>query len=75
LVRRLLADELIRLRPTTDPGQLDAARDIFEYAALGDTMPGFFTQYGYVKYLLEGGMRMTGPLSSADLRMSEQVVR
>jgi malate synthase len=38
-------------------------------------MPGFFTQYGYVKYLLEGGLRMTGPLSPADLRMSERVAR
>ncbi len=78
LVRRLVAQELARLEQGADPQlrqQLDAARDIFEYAALGDTMPGFFTQYGYVKYLLEGGLRMTGPLSPADLRMSERVAR
>ncbi len=75
LVRRLLADELARLAVSTDQQQLDAARDIFEYAALGETMPGFFTQYGYVKYLLETGMRMTGPLSPTDLRRSERVPR
>jgi len=75
LVRRLMAEELARLGSSTDGQRLDAARDIFEYAALGDTMPGFFTQYGYVKYLLEGNMRMTGPLSAEDLRMSERVPR
>ena len=78
LVRRLMDSELTRLNVSADPQtqqRHEAARDIFEYAALGDTMPGFFTQYGYVKYLLEGGMRMTGPLSPADLRMSEQVAR
>ncbi len=78
LVRRLLGEELARLNQDADPQtwqRLEAARDIFEYAALGDTMPGFFTQYAYVKYLLEGGLRMTGPLRPADLRMSERVER
>ena len=78
LVRRLVVEELDRLNAHADPQthqRLEAARDIFEYAALGDMMPGFFTQYGYVKYLLEGGLRMTGPLSHEDLRMSERVAR
>lgn len=78
LVRKLLSEQLSQLQRGTDSAthqRLDAARDIFEYAALGDTMPGFFTQYGYVKYLLESGLRMTGPLSQQDLRMSEKVQR
>ncbi|SDO39810.1 malate synthase [Nakamurella panacisegetis] len=76
LVRRLLDEELARLgRTAPDPmrPRLAAAADIFAYAALGETMPGFFTQYGYVKYLLESGLRMTGELRPEDLRMSERV--
>ena len=76
LVRRLLDEELARLgRTAPDPmrPRLAAAADIFTYAALGETMPGFFTQYAYVKYLLEGGLRMTGELRPEDLRMSERV--
>ncbi|MET3804331.1 malate synthase [Nakamurella sp. UYEF19] len=76
LVRRLVRDELARLGRDADSQaqqRLEAARDIFEYASLGDTMPGFFTQYAYVKYLLESGLRMTGPLRPEDLRMSERV--
>ncbi len=78
LVRQLLGEEMARLNQAADPQtheRLEAARDIFEYAALGDMMPGFFTQYAYVKYLLEGGLRMSGPLSHDDLRMSERVAR
>ncbi len=78
LVRRLIDDEIATLNPTGTAelaGRLAAARDIFEYAALGETMPGFFTQYGYVKYLLEDPIRMRGPLGHEDLRMSERVPR
>lgn len=63
LVQRLIAEELARLGRDVDNRvrpHLAAAADIFAYAALGDTMPGFFTQYGYVKYVLDTGMRMTG---------------
>jgi malate synthase len=47
LVRTLITEQLFQLRRDADPAthqRLDVARDIFEYAALGDTMPGFFTQ-------------------------------
>jgi malate synthase len=76
LVQRLIGEELARLGRDIDNRRrphLAAAADIFAYAALGDTMPGFFTQYGYVRYLLETGMRMTGTLRPEDLRMSEHV--
>ncbi|QNK81217.1 malate synthase A [Nakamurella sp. PAMC28650] len=76
LVRRLVADELARLNRSADAvgeQRFEAAAVIFSYAALGETMPGFFTQYGYVKYLLESGLRMTGNLRPEDLRMSERV--
>lgn len=76
LVQRMVDEEVARLgRGVDDRGRsrLAAAADIFTYAALGESLPGFFTQYGYVKYLLETGMRMTGPLRAEDLRMSENV--
>lgn len=78
LVRGLIGASIRQLSLPGDgesERRLAAARDILEYAALGETMPGFFTQYGYVKYLLEGGLRMAGPLSHEDLRMSERVQR
>ena len=39
----------------------------------GTHLPGFFTPYAYVRYLVDRPLRMTGPLAPADLRRSEQV--
>lgn len=52
---------------------IDAAVDILREAALGDTLPGFFTPYAYVRYLTDAPLRMTGPLRPDDLRQSEHV--
>jgi malate synthase len=77
LVRRVLAEELARLRREAGPDAVDrltAAEDIVIECALKDYLPGFFTNYGYVKYLLDPPLRMTGRLDHhTDLRMSEQV--
>jgi malate synthase len=55
------------------PEQITAAVDVLQEVALGEQLPAFFTPYAYVRYLLELPLRMTGPLTPADLRMSEQV--
>ena len=55
------------------PEHIRAAVDVLTEVALGETMPGFFTPYAYVRYLTERPLRMTGPLTSGDLRMSERV--
>jgi malate synthase len=55
------------------PDEIAAAVDILTETALGDTMPGFFTPYAYVRYLTETPLRMTGHLEPEDLRQSEQV--
>ena len=46
---------------------------MFRETALGDELPGFFTPYAYVRYLIDRPLQMTGPLRPEDLRMSEQV--
>ena len=58
-----------------EPDEIAAAVDILQYAALGETMPGFFTPYAYVRYLTEKPLRMTGPLAPEDLRQSERIRR
>lgn len=50
---------------------LARAREVLSYVALGEYLPGFFTNYAYVRYLID--KPMTGPLGKEDLRMSEQV--
>ncbi len=52
---------------------VDEALDVFRETALGDELPGFFTPYAYVRYLIDRPLQMTGPLRPEDLRMSEQV--
>lgn len=77
LVQRILGEEFGRLTADADAGTLarfEAARDIFTETALEEYLPGFFTNYAYVKYLLDTPLRMTGPLDHhKDLRMSENV--
>ena len=76
LVRQLMDEEVGDLTAGADEATRDhvaAAVDVFTEVALGEYLPGFFTNYAYVRYLLEPQMRMTGPLTPADLRMSERV--
>lgn len=78
LATRILDEEIERLTAGADEAERHRyaqARDVIEEAALGEVMPGFFTNYAYVRYLLDQPLRMTGPLAPADLRMSENVPR
>lgn len=53
--------------------EIAAAVDILTEVALGETMPGFFTPYAYVKYLTERPLRMSGHPTGDELRQSERV--
>ncbi len=55
------------------PEHVNAAREVLSEVSLGEHLPGFFTPYAYVRYLTEKPLRMTGPLTPSDLRMSERV--
>jgi len=79
LVNELVSHEVDRLRAlaTDDRGRrhVDEARDVFSEAALGEDLPGFFTPYAYVRYLIDKPLQLTGPITPDDLRMSERVPR
>ena len=44
-----------------------------ERSALTDELPGFFSNYAYVRFLLDEGLRMPRSIDSDDLRQSEKV--
>ena len=46
---------------------------MFNESALGEDLPGFFTPYAYVRYLIDKPLQLKGPLKPEDLRMSERV--
>jgi len=74
LVADLIEEETGRLVAELGPESaepLARAREVLEYVALGEYLPGFFTNYAYVRYLID--KPMTGPLDKEDLRMSERV--
>ncbi|MDF8263807.1 malate synthase A [Luteipulveratus flavus] len=76
LVERVIEEEMTRLTQGQDDVQVaryEAARDILTQVALEEYLPGFFTNYGYVRYLTDRPLRMKGPLNPQDLRQSERV--
>ena len=77
LVTELVTHEVDRLTAlaTDDRGRrhVQEARDVFNESALGEDLPGFFTPYAYVRYLIDKPLQLTGPLKPEDLRMSERV--
>ncbi len=79
LVNELVGHEIDNLhaQATDERGHrhVNEARDVFTEAALGEDLPGFFTPYAYVRYLIDRPLQPTGPLRPEDLRMSEQVKR
>jgi malate synthase len=79
LVNELVGHEIDKLhkQATDERGHrhVNEARDVFTEAALGEDLPGFFTPYAYVRYLIDRPLQPTGPLRPEDLRMSEQVKR
>jgi malate synthase len=77
LVNELVDHEVDRLLAlaTDDRGRrhVREARDVFVEAAMGEELPGFFTPYAYVRYLIDKPLQLTGPIKPDDLRMSEKV--
>ncbi|WP_109473875.1 malate synthase A [Ornithinimicrobium cavernae] len=76
LVSDLIEEEAGRLVSELGPEAaepLARAREVLTEVALGDYLPGFFTPYAYVRYLIDKPLRMSGPLDKEDLRMSERV--
>lgn len=76
LVRRVIDEEvavLTRAASADEVRNVEKARDVLEQSALGDYLPGFFTPYAYVRYLIDRPLRMDGPLEPDDLRQSEQM--
>lgn len=76
LLDRIVSEEMARLARGADEDALaryEGAREILQNVAFGDYLPGFFTNYAYVRYLTDSALRMRGPLDKEDLRQSEQV--
>ena len=76
LLDRVIEEEMAVLTRNAPPERarhFEQARDVLTQTALGDYLPGFFTPYAYVRYLIDRPLRMDGPLSPDDLRQSEQV--
>jgi malate synthase len=79
LVEELIAHEVGRLHEeaTDERGHrhVDEARDVFAEAALGETLPDFFTPYAYVRYLIDRPLQPVGPITEDDLRQSMRLPR
>lgn len=77
LVTRILDEEIVRLKRGADADfclRLDEAHEVLNQAALKtDELPGFFTNYAYVRFLLDEGLRMPAGTHGDDLRQSEKV--
>ncbi|MFC6706263.1 malate synthase A [Flexivirga alba] len=76
LLDRVIDEEMAKLTRGLDADATrpyEAAREVLEVTALGDYLPGFFTNYAYVRYLTEQALRMKQPNTREDLRQSEQV--
>ena len=74
LVSDLIDEETERLTLDLGPESAEPlahAREVLTEVALGEYLPGFFTNYAYVRYLID--KPMTGHLEKEDLRMSENV--
>lgn len=76
LLERLIDEEMLKLKRGADADmqlRLDEAREVLERSALTDELPGFFTNYAYVRFLLDEGLRMPRGIDAEDLRQSEKV--
>jgi len=75
LLERVIDEEMTKLTRGQDDvaaARFQAAREVLNFVALSDYLPGFFTNYAYVRYLTEQALRMK-PTSPDDLRQSEKV--
>ena len=76
LLDRVVDEEMAKLTRGLDDKHTERyqqARGILEETAFGDYLPGFFTTYAYVRYLIDSPLRLSGPLDKEDVRQSEKV--
>lgn len=76
LMNRIVQEEFGKLTRGKSPDEVAAltdARQVLEETAFGEYLPGFFTPYAYVRYLLDPPLQMHGELSKEDIRQSEMV--
>ncbi len=76
LVERIIDEQMASLTRGLDDrsaARYRAAREVLTEVALGERLPGFFTPYAYVRFLIDRPLRMSGPLQPDDLRQSEKV--
>ena len=76
LLDRVVDEEMAKLTRGLDDRhtqRYEQARGVLEETAFGDYLPGFFTTYAYVRYLIDRPLRMSGPLDKDDVRQSEKV--
>ncbi len=76
LLDRVIGEEMSALtRGLDDDGvaRYEGAREILDFAALQTHLPGFFTNYAYVRFLTDTSVRMQQGIGEADLHQSERV--
>lgn len=76
LLDRVVQEKLASLTRSADEStrqRYAEAREILERVALQPQLPGFFTNYGYVRFLTEDTLRSTAGVQEADLHQSERV--
>ncbi|MBC9956753.1 malate synthase A [Yimella sp. cx-51] len=76
LLDRVVEEEMTKLTRGLDDRHTERyqqARGVLEETAFGDYLPGFFTTYAYVRYLIDRPLRISGPIDKEDIRQSENV--
>lgn len=76
LLDRVVEEELATLTRGADEQTLAryaGAREILERVAMQSHLPGFFTNYGYVRFLTDPTLRLQPGVDEAELHQSERV--
>lgn len=76
LLGRVVDEEMSKLTRGLDDRHSERyqqARGVLEETAFGDYLPGFFTTYAYVRYLIDRPLRISGPIDKEAIRQSEKV--
>ena len=76
LLDRVVDEEMAKLTRGLDDKHTERyqqARGVLEETAFGEYLPGFFTTYAYVRYLIDRPLRISGPIDKEDIRQSEMV--
>ena len=76
LLDRVVDEEMTKLTRGLDDrhtARYQQARGVLEETAFGEYLPGFFTTYAYVRYLIDRPLRISGPIDKEDIRQSEMV--